>query len=251
MPEPKYCSLSQNGCIHHSLVFISFTPGSWWPFLNILEQRCHKLLWLADALTLVGWFCLFQCQLDPVVTGREQYIASFCEGHLCSTLLGKPWNLCQIKHEILSQREERSRGTGWFSRIITFKLKNPCTGFIPCIRRQAKVAEDLHEWMRGFWQNSDIKNEICKCWRQSLVTWEEHGDSSSTQAWGQESQSPPRDESVQGNKKSFYSYVSTKRKTWGNCSAAKWEQDLVTMGTEKAEVLSTTFVTFFINKIYL
>ena len=54
-----------------------------------------------------------------------------------------------------------------------------------------------------------------------------------------------------GNKKSFYRYVSTKRKTWGNGPAAKLEWDLVTMGTEEAEVLNATFVPFFINKIYL
>lgn len=144
MPEPKYCSLSQNGCIHHSLIFISFTPGSWWPFLNILEQRCHKLLWLADALTLVGWFCLFQCQLDPVVTGREQYIASFCEGHLCSTLLGKPWNLCQIKHEILSQREKRGPG-----ELVDFQESSPSSSRTH-VQGSSHVQEDKRRWQKAY-----------------------------------------------------------------------------------------------------
>ena len=97
------------------------------------------------------------------------------------------------------------------------------------------------------------RKEACRGWKQGQVAWEECREIVQTardqvrKAKALIELNLARD--VKGNKKSFYRYISDKRKTRENVGPLQKEMvDLVTCDMEKAEVLSNFFASGFTGK---
>ncbi|GAB0204419.1 mitochondrial enolase superfamily member 1 [Grus japonensis] len=124
---------------------------------------------------------------------------------------------------------------------------------IPTKRESSKNTQ------RPAWMNKELlgkvkqKKEAYRGWKQGQVAWEEYRET--VQAAREQVRkakalteiSLARD--VKDNKKSFYSYVSDKRRTRENVGPLQNEMgDLVTQDMEKAEVLNNFFASVFTGK---
>ncbi|GAB0207924.1 hypothetical protein GRJ2_003258100 [Grus japonensis] len=125
---------------------------------------------------------------------------------------------------------------------------------IPTKRKSSKTTK------RPPWMNKDApgqsqtqKKEAYRGWKQGQVAWEEYREpvraarDQVRKAKALTEISLARD--VKGNKKSFYRYVSDKRRTRENVGPLRNEMgDLVTQDMEKAEVLNAFFASVFTGK---
>ncbi|GAB0203869.1 mitochondrial enolase superfamily member 1 [Grus japonensis] len=109
-----------------------------------------------------------------------------------------------------------------------------------CIPTKRKSSKNTK---RRPWMNKELlgkvkqKKEAYRGWKQGQVAWEEY----------RETVCVARD--VKDNKKSFYRYVSEKRRTRENVGPLRNEMgDLVTQDMEKAEVLNDFFASAFTGK---
>ncbi|GAB0176056.1 hypothetical protein GRJ2_000070800 [Grus japonensis] len=125
-----------------------------------------------------------------------------------------------------------------------------------CIPTKRKSGKNTR---RPTWMNKELlgklkhKREAYRGWKQGQVAWEEYRET--VQAARDQVRKAKalielnlaRD--VKGNKKSFYRYVSDKRKTRKNVGPLQKETgDLVTQDMEKAEVLNKFFASVFTSK---
>ncbi|GAB0210120.1 mitochondrial enolase superfamily member 1 [Grus japonensis] len=124
---------------------------------------------------------------------------------------------------------------------------------IPTKRKSSKTTK------RPPWMNKDLlgklkqKKEAYRGWKQGQVAWEEYRETVRAardpvrKAKALIEISLARD--VKDNKKSFYRYVSDKRRTRENVGPLRNEMgDLVTQDMEKAEVLNDFFASVFTGK---
>ncbi|GAB0205261.1 mitochondrial enolase superfamily member 1 [Grus japonensis] len=113
---------------------------------------------------------------------------------------------------------------------------------------------------RPAWMNKELlgkvkcKKEAYRGWKQGQVAWEEYRETVRAardhvrKAKALTELNLARD--VKGNRKSFYRYVSDKRKTRENVGPLQNETgDLVTQYMEKAEVLNDFFASVFTSKV--
>ncbi|KFQ04942.1 hypothetical protein N329_07333, partial [Haliaeetus albicilla] len=117
---------------------------------------------------------------------------------------------------------------------------------IPTKRKSGKNARKPVWMNKLLLDNLKHKKEAYRGWKQGQVAWEEYRRSAST-ARDQVREAEALIElnlarAVKGNKKSFYRYVSDRRKTSENVGPLwKKTKDLVTQDMEKAEVLNDFF----------
>ena len=97
------------------------------------------------------------------------------------------------------------------------------------------------------------KKEACRGWKQGQVAWEEYREI--VQAAGDQVRKAKAliefnlAQEFKSNKKSFYRYISGKRKTRENMGPLQKETgNLVAQGMEKAEVLNSIFASVFTSK---
>jgi len=102
-------------------------------------------------------------------------------------------------------------------------------------------------------QTQNTKKEVYRGWKQGQVAWEEYREIVQA-ARGQIRKAKTLIElnlarGIKDNTKSFYRYVSDKRRTRESMDPA-WKEmgDLVTWNMEKAEVLNDFFSLVFISK---
>ncbi|GAB0190056.1 hypothetical protein GRJ2_001470900 [Grus japonensis] len=150
--------------------------------------------------------------------------------------------------------EERVAQETWF--IFKDHLLQVQERCIPAKRKSGKNARKL--W-RPAWMNKLLldklkhKKEVYRGRKQGQVAWEEYREI--VQATRDQLRKPKalielnlaRD--IKCNKKSFYSYISDKRKTRENVDPLQKETgDLVTWDMEKVEVLNDFFASVFTGK---
>lgn len=123
-------------------------------------------------------------------------------------------NCFKGSHGIQSWREG-SRRLGWYSRIHS-KLKSSPSRWAG---GQAKAVGGLHEWTGCSWtQGLNLCRKVYKRWKQGQVTQEEYGNvvwaytNVVRKARAQTELNLVRD--MSSNKKDFYTYSSSKRKTY-------------------------------------
>ncbi|KGL87978.1 hypothetical protein N301_00234, partial [Charadrius vociferus] len=159
---------------------------------------------------------------------------------LFKDLLGKvPWD------------KALERRLAWESWLIfkdhLFQAQEQC---IPIKRKSGKNAR------RPAWMNKKLleklkqKKEAYRGWKQGQVAWEEYREivqaamDQVRKAKAQIELNLARD--VKGYKKSFYVYISDKRKTRENVGPLRKEMgDMVTQDMEKVEVLNNFFASVF------
>ncbi|GAB0182166.1 hypothetical protein GRJ2_000681900 [Grus japonensis] len=125
-----------------------------------------------------------------------------------------------------------------------------------CIPTKRKSSKNTK---RPLWVNKELldkvkqKKEACRGWKQGQVAWEEYRETVRAareqvrKAKALIEISLARD--VKDNKKSFYRYVSDKRRMRENVGPLQNEMgDLVTQDMEKAEVLNDFFASVFTGK---
>ncbi|GAB0190077.1 hypothetical protein GRJ2_001473000 [Grus japonensis] len=125
-----------------------------------------------------------------------------------------------------------------------------------CIPTKRKSGKNTR---RSVWMNKELlgkvkqKKEACRGWKQGQVAWEEYRETVRA-ARDQVRKAKALIEislarAVKDNKKSFYRYVSDKRRTRENVGLLRNETgDLVTQDMEKAEVLNDFFASVFTGK---
>ncbi|GAB0208302.1 hypothetical protein GRJ2_003295900 [Grus japonensis] len=162
---------------------------------------------------------------------------------LSRDLLGRvPWD---------KALEGRGAQDSWL--IFKGHLLQAQEGCIPTKRKSGKNTK------RPPWMNKELlgklkhKKEAYRGWKQGQVAWEEHREivqaarDQVRKAKALRELNLARD--IKGNKKSFYRYVSEKRKTRENVGPL-WNEtgDLVTQDMEKAAILSNFFTSVFTGK---
>ncbi|GAB0205316.1 mitochondrial enolase superfamily member 1 [Grus japonensis] len=158
-------------------------------------------------------------------------------------LLGRiPWD---------KAREGRGAQDSWL--IFKGHLLQAQQRCIPTKRKSSKTTK------RPPWMNKELlgkvrhKKEAYRGWKQGQVAWEEYRETVRAardqvrKAKALTELNLARD--VKDNKKSFYRYVSEKRRTRENVGPLRNEMgDLVTQDMEKAEVLNDFFASVFTGK---
>ncbi|GAB0187255.1 mitochondrial enolase superfamily member 1 [Grus japonensis] len=150
----------------------------------------------------------------------------------------------------MGQSPGRNRGPRQLANIQGSPPQDRC---IPTKRKPSKTTK------RPPWMNKELlgkvkqKKEAYRGWKQGQVAWEEYRQTAQAareqvrKAKALTEISLARD--VKDNKKSFYRYVSKKRRTRENVGPLRNETgDLVTQVMEKAEVLNDFFASVFTGK---
>lgn len=70
-------------------------------------------------------------------------------------------------------REDRSKKADWLLGITFSKLKKDLSQWTG---NEAKVAGSLHRWASSSWQNSNVKKEVYRRWKEEQVAQEEYMD---------------------------------------------------------------------------
>ncbi|GAB0192220.1 mitochondrial enolase superfamily member 1 [Grus japonensis] len=178
-------------------------------------------------------------------------------GHTASSL---PWTsgeqtlassgICLVEyHGTKPWKEERPKTTGKYSRVTSSKLRSDAS---QPRGSQAKTPRGPRG-CPGAPGQSQTKKEAYRGWKQGQVAWEEYRETvraASDQVRKAKALieiSLARD--VKDKKKSFYRYVSDKRRMRENVGPLQNEMgDLVTQDMEKAGVLSDFFTSAFAGK---
>ncbi|GAB0203892.1 mitochondrial enolase superfamily member 1 [Grus japonensis] len=126
----------------------------------------------------------------------------------------------------------------------------------PCIPTKGKSSKNTK---RPPWMNKELlgkvkqKKEACRGWKQGQVAWEEYRETvRAARDWARKAKALIEislARAVKDNNKSFYRYVSDKRRTRANAGPLRNETgDLVTQEMEEPEVLNDFFASVFTGK---